>query len=102
MACLIDGPVLLEYFPTKGCGAEGGEEDDEAMGWKGGGERGERREQGNRPGDAVVRSHGRLERRTAFINASSEPQRWADAVARPPTDSPLREGHTGTKGQRWW
>lgn len=28
MACLIDGPVLFEYFPTK---VEGGEEDDEAM-----------------------------------------------------------------------
>lgn len=35
MICLIDGPVLLEYFPTKvGGGAEVGEEDDEAMGRK--------------------------------------------------------------------
>lgn len=28
MACLMDGPVLSEYFPTK---VEGGEENDEAM-----------------------------------------------------------------------
>lgn len=64
MACLIDGQAFFfEYFPTKVGGAGREEkEDDEAIVK---GRRGSR--------------HGRLEKRAAFINASSQPQQEGGA-----------------------
>lgn len=84
MACLIDGPVLLEYFPTK---AEMQRVEKRAMKQWGGRKPGRRgsnlkERRGSRHGNVIVRRHGRLERRAPFINASSQSQhgdmQWLD------------------------
>lgn len=91
MACLIDGSVLFEYFPTK---VEGQRVEKGVMKHRVGRKPGRResvtqrrrvkvkeRSRGGH-GNVIVRSSGRLEKRAPFINASSQSQhggmQWPD------------------------
>ncbi len=76
MACLIDGPVLFEHFPTK---VEGQNVEKSTMKQRVG-RKGRRESRGSKMkarrgsghGNVTVRSHGRLEKRAPFVNASSQ------------------------------
>lgn len=91
MACLIDGPVLFEYFPTK---VEGQRVERGAMKQRVG-RKGKRRESvtkrrrvkvkeksGSGHENVIVRISGRLEKRAPFINVSSQSRhggiQWPD------------------------
>lgn len=98
MACLIDGPVRFEYFPTK---VEGQRVENRTMK-----QLVERREsrgsktkesRRSRHGTVTARSQGRLEKRAPFIKSSSQSQHGGMQAAWPET-LPAKGGQS--KGRR--
>lgn len=106
MVCLIYGPLLVEYFPTKGWQAEGGEEDNKAMGrkkiWKEG-EQGKQKEGGKRKQTWKYNSKKswKAGEESSIYKCIQSIPAWGHAAAWPLRDSQLRGGvqSIGRRGQ---